>query len=271
MDPHKLTRGMLLDAWVKSHGGAVACLTAAGYERGTAAFRARESYLSQCRRIGMGHPAALRFEKEFEPAGMAPGTLTNNLDGIGSRRDIDELVIHSPYVTYRDAESASPPNTLGHSADHVRSADSSVKTLRKLPLVRWGATGADVVSGAVQANGELTVPVRMSDGTVFWQVEDDAMSPDYNPGDFVAVDFDAGSIQSVMPGEAVIVATPSGSHLLRYYTPLAEGHFEARPPSSSRYGSISTLQMALKIKAVVVAHLKVRRRVDAPAPITSPA
>lgn len=79
-DPHKLKRGQRLDAWVEAHGGAVACLVGAGYEPGTKEYKSRESYLSVCRRTGMGHGAAVRFEQEFERIGMQPGALTNNLD-----------------------------------------------------------------------------------------------------------------------------------------------------------------------------------------------
>jgi hypothetical protein len=85
-DPHKHTRGQLLGAWLKSHGGATACLVATGFERGTLAFKSRESHISQCKREGMGHVAALRFEQEFESIGMTPGTLTNNLEEVGDRQ-----------------------------------------------------------------------------------------------------------------------------------------------------------------------------------------
>lgn len=79
-DPHKLKRGQRLDAWVDAHGGAGVCLIGAGYEPGTKEYRSRESYLSTCRKNGMGHVAALKFEQDFERIGMAPGELTNNLD-----------------------------------------------------------------------------------------------------------------------------------------------------------------------------------------------
>ena len=80
MDTHKLTRGARLNSWIEANGGATACLIGAGYEQGTDAFKSRESFISQARRKGMGHPAALRFEREFEVLGMRPGYLTNNLD-----------------------------------------------------------------------------------------------------------------------------------------------------------------------------------------------
>lgn len=80
MDTHKLKRGARLGSWIDAHGGATACLIGAGYEQGSKEFKARESFISQARKSGMGHVAALRFEAEFEQVGMQPGDLTNNLD-----------------------------------------------------------------------------------------------------------------------------------------------------------------------------------------------
>lgn len=136
----------------------------------------------------------------------------------------------------------------------------AVTTRSKAPIVAWGILGADLVNSAVKAAGELSAPVDFSNDTVVWAIEDDAMVPDYNPGDLIAVDCSADALTDLIPGDAVIVETPAGSQLLRYYTPLADGHFEARPTPGSRFGVLSTLQMALHVRAVVAAHLKVRRR-----------
>lgn len=159
-----------------------------------------------------------------------------------------------------DTVSVQIPNLKGQSNRLTPPTHDSARRIRRAPIVKWGQTGVDVVSGEVVPVGELSIPVDFSNEAVVWKVEDDSMSPDYNPGDFIALDSDPEVVNSIQPGEAVIVETPSGSQMLRYYTPLADGHFEARPPSSSRYGSLSTLQMTLRVRAVVLAHLRVRQR-----------
>lgn len=259
-DPHKLKRGRLLGQWVDAHDGATACLIAAGYETGSKEFKSREAHLSIARKRGMGHKAAIRWESEFEPLGMTPGSLTNNLDGIeeSTHRLYGKSNSQTALVDNRYPLSGrGTPSVVTNFAPSV--SYQSATTIRRAPIISWGQMGADVMSGAVTANGELSVPIDFSDETVVWKVENDEMSPDYNPGDFIAVDSDPSVLANLTAGEAVIVETGSGSRMLRYYTPLADGHFEARPPASSRYGVLSTLQMALQIRAVVAAHLRVRR------------
>lgn len=166
------------------------------------------------------------------------------------------------------AETDTDPTRLapvkGQSNRLTAKTHDSARTIRRAPIVKWGHMGAEVVSGDVVPNGELSIPVDFSSETVVWKVSDDSMSPDYNPGDFIAIDSDPSVVDSIQPGEAVIVETASGTQMLRYYTPLADGHFEARPPSTSRYGSLSTLQMKLRVRAVVLAHLRVRQRRNTP-------
>lgn len=130
----------------------------------------------------------------------------------------------------------------------------------RAPVVSWGRMGVDVLSRENSTDGELAAPVNFGEGAVVWQIEDDSMSPDYNPGDFIAIDSNPTALKGLAAGEAVIVETSGGTKILRYYTPLADGHFEARPPASSRYGALSTLQMQLHVRAVVQAHLRIRRQ-----------
>lgn len=258
-DPHKLKRGRLLGNWIDSHGGATKCLIGAGYEPGTKEFKSRESHLSIARKNGMGHKAAIRWESDFEGIGMIPGSLTNNLDLV----ETTSRMYATSNTTFDVANTASPL-AKGESRQAVKNftpsvGNNSFTTMHKAPIIAWGSMGEEVNSGAVMATGELSVPLDFSKETVVWKIENDEMSPDYNPGDFVAIDSDPNALANLAAGEAVIVETGSGSRLLRYYTPLVDGHFEARPPASSRYGVLSTLQMALKVRAVVAAHLRVRK------------
>lgn len=130
----------------------------------------------------------------------------------------------------------------------------------RAPVVSWGRMGVDVLSRENSTDGELVAPVDFGEGAVVWRVEDDSMSPDYNQGDYIAIDSNPSALEELAAGEAVIVETSGGTKILRYYTPLADGHFEARPPASSRYGALSTLQMQLHVRAVVQAHLRIRRQ-----------
>lgn len=251
-DPHKLLRGRLLDRWITANGGAVRCLVGAGYEQGTKEFKARETHLSQSRKMGMGHRAALRYESEFESQGMAPGELTNDLDsrsGTRTRREprkATETPVHTG--VFRDVVTEFTP-----------SFSASAFNTHRAPVVSWGQMGVDVLSRENSTDGELVAPVDFGNSAVVWRVEDDSMSPDYNQGDFIAIDSDPATLNDLCAGEAVIVETSGGTKILRYYTPLADGHFEARPPAGSRYGALSTLQMQLHVRAVVQAHLRLRR------------
>lgn len=139
------------------------------------------------------------------------------------------------------------------------SFSTSAFNTHRAPVVSWGRMGVDVLSLDNKADGELVAPVDFGEGAVVWQIEDDSMSPDYNPGDFIAIDSNPSALKDLAAGEAVIVETSGGTKILRYYTPLADGHFEARPPAASRYGALSTLQMPLHLRAVVQAHLRLRR------------
>lgn len=252
-DPHKLLRGRLLDRWITANGGAARCLAGAGYEPGTKEFKARETHLSQSRKIGMGHKAALRYESEFEPLGMSPGELTNDLDSRSGGRTKAE----TPGAN-------NPPVAAGVSRNTVTEFTSNFDATafnrtHRAPIVSWGQMGVDALSLDKLKDGELVAPVDFGERAVVWRVEDDSMSPDYNPGDFIAIDSNPAALKDLAAGEAVIVETSGGSKILRYYTPLADGHFEARPPLGSRYGALSTLQMPLHVRAVVHAHLRIRR------------
>lgn len=161
------------------------------------------------------------------------------------------------------SQSLTPIVEGGGSRNAHHSSNRPVTKLRRAPIVQWGQMGANVSSvtdSADVVSGELSVPLDLSPETVVWQVRDDSMSPDYNPGDYIALDSAPDVISTIRPGEAVIVETSGGTQMLRYYTPLADGHFEARPPALSRYGALSTLQMPLRVCAVVLAHLRVRQR-----------
>lgn len=252
-DPHKRLRGLLLDRWITANGGAVRCLTGAGYEPGSKEFKSRETHLSQSRKMGLGHRAALRWETEFESLGMAPGELTNDLDS----RNGGRVKTDSP-------EHVSPPLATGVTRNSVKDFTPSFPAnafnrTHRAPIVSWGRMGVDALSRETLNDGELVAPVDFGDSAVVWRVEDDSMSPDYNQGDFIAIDSDPATLNNLAAGEAVIVETSGGTKILRYYTPLADGHFEARPPAGSRYGSLSTLQMQLQVRAVVQAHLRLRR------------
>ncbi|MCH8180225.1 MAG: S24 family peptidase [Proteobacteria bacterium] len=137
---------------------------------------------------------------------------------------------------------------------------SAFNATHRAPVVPWGRMGVDVLSRANVVDGELAAPVDFSEGAVVWRIDDDSMSPDYNPGDFIAIDTSPESLELLAAGEAVIVETSGGTKILRYYTPMVDGHFEARPPAGSRYASLSTLQMQLHVRAVVQAHLRIRRQ-----------
>lgn len=139
------------------------------------------------------------------------------------------------------------------------SFSGSAFNTHRAPVVSWGRMGVDVLSRENSTDGELVAPVDFGEGAVVWRVEDDSMSPDYNQGDYIAIDSNPSALEELAAGEAVIVETSGGTKILRYYTPLADGHFEARPPAGSRYGSLSTLQMQLQVRAVVQAHLRLRR------------
>lgn len=249
-DPHKLLRGQLLDRWVAANGGAARCLAGAGYTPGSREFKARETHLSQSRKGGMGHKAALRYESEFEPLGMRPGELTNDLDARSGAR-LSQSRNLAPEV--EGGRQASVNN-------FTRNFSGAASNTHRAPIVSWGLMGVDAVFRENLSAGELVAPVDFGDGAVVWRIEDDSMSPDYNPGDFIALDDRPASVSGISAGEAAIFETSTGTKILRYYTPLVDGHFEARPPSGSRYAALSTLQLALRVKAVVQAHLRVRRQ-----------
>lgn len=253
-DPHKLLRGRLLDRWITANGGAVRCLIGAGYAQGTKEFKAREAHLSQSRKSGMGHKAALRYESEFEALGMSPGELTNDLDARDGGRPRHEA------VTSESAPSHTGKPSSGVTQFTPRFESNGFNRSHRAPIVSWGQMGVDVLFSDTGTDRELVAPVDFGENSVVWMIEDDSMSPDYNPGDYIAIDFSPQSLQELMAGEAVIVETSGGAKILRYYTPLADGHFEARP-AASRYGSISTLHMQLHVRAVVQAHLRLRRAV----------
>lgn len=158
------------------------------------------------------------------------------------------------------------PETKGVTARNVTQftsgfSASAFNPTHRAPVVPWGRMGVDVLSRANAEDGELAAPVDFAENAVVWRIDDDSMSPDYNPGDFIAIDSSPESLEMLAAGEAVIVETSGGTRILRYYTPMVDGHFEARPPMGSRYASLSTLQMQLQVRAVVQAHLRIRRQV----------
>lgn len=170
---------------------------------------------------------------------------------------IGRWATEDPPSTTPEAEGVAARNvthfTQGFSA-------SAFNATHRAPVVPWGRMGVDVLSRANVVDGELAAPVDFSEGAVVWRIDDDSMSPDYNPGDFIAIDSSPESLELLAAGEAVIVETSGGTKILRYYTPMVDGHFEARPPTGSRYASLSTLQMQLHVRAVVQAHLRIRRQ-----------
>ncbi len=166
---------------------------------------------------------------------------------------------------YEDTTSPTP-ETKGVSIRNVTQftpgfSASAFNATHRAPVVPWGRMGVDVLSRANAQDGELAAPVDFAEDAVVWRIDDDSMSPDYNPGDFIAIDSSPESLEMLAAGEAVIVETSGGTRILRYYTPMVDGHFEARPPMGSRYASLSTLQMQLQVRAVVQAHLRIRRQV----------
>lgn len=168
---------------------------------------------------------------------------------------------------YRNSpdDSPLPPLVRGIAPANVTQFTSGFSTsafnpTHRAPVVPWGRMGVEVLSRENIDDGELVAPVEFAENTVVWRIDDDSMSPDYNPGDFIAIDSSPESLEMLAAGEAVIVETSGGAKILRYYIPLADGHFEARPPNTSRYGALSTLQMQLQVRAVVQAHLRIRRQ-----------
>lgn len=152
-------------------------------------------------------------------------------------------------------EGERPPSVNHVTQDFANTAFNT----HRAPIVSWGLMGEDAVFRENLSAGELVAPVDFGEGAVVWRIEDDSMSPDYNPGDFIALDDRPATVSGISAGEAAIFETSTGTKILRYYTPLVDGHFEARPPHGSRYAALSTLQLTLRIKAVVQAHLRVRR------------
>lgn len=179
-------------------------------------------------------------------------------------KKIHELPGCRGWMNKPSPSSAPPPETEGLPEKTVtqftRGFATSAFNTHRAPVVSWGRMGVDAVFRENLSSGELVAPVDFGEGAVVWRVEDDSMSPDYNPGDFIAIDSNPSALNNLTAGEAVIVETSGGTKILRYYTPMVDGHFEARPPSGSRYASLSTLQMQLHVRAVVQAHLRIRRQ-----------
>jgi hypothetical protein len=215
MDPHKQTRGLLLGAWVDAHGGATKCLVAAGYDQGSKEFRAREAHLSASRKAGMGHVAALRYEREFESQGMAPGALTNNLE-------------EGPGGAPSFLRTTSPdPGALRGVGDSVDQGDSF-----EVPVLRNGAsmgggeeqTDEDSVSGLrllpnwVHANLRNCKPEALR----FIHGHGDSMTPTYNSGDILLVDTDTKDVKV----DGVYVLQAHGRLFIKRVRQRMDGQFE---------------------------------------------
>lgn len=260
-DPHKKLRGELLGQWVRAHGGATQCLVAAGYEQGTKEFRARESYLSNAVKVGIGHRAAIRFEQEFESGGMPPGYLTDRLDA--SRVARAPMHWADDFIQTDDVRTAPSPSSRGLPNNNREKVTSNfgmfnAKSVSRAPIVQWGQLGVNVRLSKGNDWPAIVAPAGFCESTIVWTVQDESMSPDFNPGDFIALDPREDALQGIQAGEAVIVETNGGTHLLRYYVPLVDGHFEAHPSQRSRHGVLSSMHIPLKVRAIVTAHLRLR-------------
>lgn len=102
----------------------------------------------------------------------------------------------------------------------------------------------------------LRIPTTGSDALQIWRIEDRDMCPDYNPGDLVEVSFNRSDLATLRAGDTVVIKTPGGSQILRYFTPLVEGHFEAKAATGTGYGELTTFKMDLQIIGVVIKHLR---------------
>lgn len=106
----------------------------------------------------------------------------------------------------------------------------------------------------------LHIQSERTESSQIWRIEGTDMSPDFNPGDMIEVSFHERDLASVRAGDPVVICTPSGTQMLRYYTPLDGEHFEARAATGSSYAELNTFKMPLKVIAVVVQHLRFCRR-----------
>jgi hypothetical protein len=247
MDPHKTTRGRLLDSWVEAHGGAVRCLVSAGYEQGSKEFKAREAHLSVSRRTGMGHVAALRYEREFEAQGMQSGYLTNDLDDVD-----DRLSVHKSGSSDLQKRPSFPSN------ENAGLSPISVQTAQKRSMIPVNPQPSEVVA----FNWEQLMQSILKEGLapleagIWVEVPDDSMSGEFTAGDQVMVQRVQGYIYKA--GDKVLVREGGGDLLLREFRAITSKTFEAVPLNAA-YGTLHSQAHGLEVLAKVTRVTKVYR------------
>jgi len=261
IDPHKLTRGKILDLWIEAHGGASRCLSAAGYLPGTPSYRSREAHVSDVRKNGMGHKAALRYEQEFEPLGMAPGTLTNNLDAADLSRRAGEDGAISGSAPEKGAliGSGNSRKSLEFSASLPISAETSVTHYRKSPRLvsDWAEFGSGSLDKSSYPEGgfdALVAPGQFPSTFELTKVSGDWMEPEIQLGDWIWVD------RFVTPDtEDVVIAesTETGERFMgRYRRGYRKGEYVIAPNKGEKADSSVH---PIRVLAVMMARLELRQ------------
>lgn len=111
------------------------------------------------------------------------------------------------------------------------------------------------IEPGLQGPTTLRMPAPNSADVQVWRIEDRDMCPDYNPGDLVEVSFNKVDLANLRAGDTVVIKTPGGAQILRYYTPIVDEHFEARAATPG-FGELTTFKMPLQVVAVVIKHLR---------------
>ena len=111
------------------------------------------------------------------------------------------------------------------------------------------------IAPALQGLTALRMPAATSADVQIWRIEDRDMCPDYNPGDLVEISFCQVDLDDLRASDTVVIKTPGGAQLLRYYTPIVDKHFEARAATPG-FGELTTFKMDLQVVAVVTTHLR---------------
>lgn len=196
MDPHKLTRGKLLDAWITASGKGVRELLLADGIDDSAQVKRRESHYSQIRRTGMGHAAAVKVEQELEASGMRPGTLTSGLDLVElSDRGLRHAIEQRNRGVIQDEPAYFGKGIPQVKGGHGSSNDPapSVKYLPVVPSADWGEKGVVVQSNDLGFE-LLALPAMVGATARRLAFPDDSFSPEIRKGDVVVVEYGAAPL-----------------------------------------------------------------------------
>lgn len=107
-------------------------------------------------------------------------------------------------------------------------------------------------SKARLAGREAMVPGDYSDLTQVIQVQDSAMRPEIEEGEFIAVD----PARAPKNGSVVIVRDRNGDFHLRRYRQVIGDEFEAWPVNP-HFSTLDSKRHGLSVAAVVVCHMRI--------------